>query len=49
MAGFDDVAGFVVVDGWRAEGCQHEHGSVAGTCSDGDIVDVDETITTASH
>jgi hypothetical protein len=48
MAGFDDVAGFVVVDGWRAEGCQHEHGIGARVWSDGDVV-IDGIITTASH
>jgi uncharacterized protein (UPF0261 family) len=48
MLGFDVV---VAVDGiWRTEGCQHEHASCAGTCSDGDVDDDDDgIIIAASH
>jgi hypothetical protein len=46
--GFDVVD--VVVGFWRAEGCQHEHASCAGTCSDGDVDgDDDGSIIAASH
>lgn len=42
--GFDVVV--VVVGIWLAEGCQHEHWSCVGCCSD---VDVDGIMTAASH
>ena len=46
--GFDDVVG-VDVGIWRAEECQHGHGSCAGGWSYGDVVVVDGIITAASH